>query len=102
MIVVMRPVQSVRPYPGNPRLNDDAVDAVARSLLEFGFRQPIVVDADGVIVVGHTRYKAALRLGLTDVPVHVATDPLSCVVLGTGRVLEGLDSNAMLRKVLKR
>jgi DNA modification methylase len=67
-------ITDVKPYPGNPRDNDDAVDAVAASLREFGFRQPIVVDAEGVIVVGHTRYKAALKLGLEKVPVHVATD----------------------------
>jgi DNA modification methylase len=48
------------------------VDAVAASIREFGFRQPIVVDAQGVIIVGHTRYKAALKLGLQSVPVHVA------------------------------
>jgi DNA modification methylase len=71
MHVEMRPVGSIRPYENNPRLND-AVDAVAASIREFGFRQPIVVDEDGVIVVGHTRYKAALRLGLAEVPVHVA------------------------------
>jgi len=64
----------VKPYPGNPRLNDDAVDAVAASLREFGFRQPIVVDTEGVIVCGHTRWKAAQKLGLEKVPVHVAKD----------------------------
>jgi ParB-like chromosome segregation protein Spo0J len=62
------------PYDRNPRLNDQAVDAVAASLKAFGFRQPIVVDAEGVIIVGHTRWKAAKKLGLTQVPVHVATD----------------------------
>jgi DNA modification methylase len=67
-------ITDVKPYPGNPRLNDDAVDAVAASLKEFGFRQPIVVDGEGVIVCGHTRYKAALKLGLEKVPVHVAKD----------------------------
>ena len=72
MLVEIRPIDSVRPYPGNPRRNDDAVDAVAKSIAEFGFRQPIVVDADGVVVVGHTRLKAALKLGMTEVPVHVA------------------------------
>ena len=72
MIVELRPTDSVRPYPGNPRRNDDAVEAVAMSLTEFGFRQPIVVGAEGVIIVGHTRLKAALQLGLTEVPVHVA------------------------------
>ncbi|MCC7424465.1 MAG: ParB N-terminal domain-containing protein [Planctomycetaceae bacterium] len=64
----------VRPYPGNPRLNDDAVDAVAASLREFGWRQPLVVDGEGVLVCGHTRWKAAQKLGLQQVPVHVATD----------------------------
>ncbi|MBI3866803.1 MAG: ParB N-terminal domain-containing protein [Planctomycetia bacterium] len=64
----------IKPYENNPRLNDDAVAAVAASLKEFGFRQPIVVDADGVIIVGHTRFKGAQRLGLERVPVHVATD----------------------------
>ena len=62
----------LEPYENNPRLNDDAVEAVATSIREFGFRQPIVVDEDGVIVVGHTRYKAAQKLGLAEVPVHVA------------------------------
>src|SRR5690606_16704561 len=66
--------ERVRPYEKNPRLNDDAVDAVARSLEEFGFRQPIVVDEQDTIIVGHTRWKAAQRLGMAKVPVHVAQD----------------------------
>jgi len=74
MKICLRKLTSIRPYDQNPRLNDDAVESVARSIREFGFRQPIVVDGDGVIVVGHTRYKAALNLGLEQVPVHVATD----------------------------
>jgi DNA modification methylase len=74
MHVEERPISSIRPYSNNPRLNDAAVDAVAQSIQEFGWRQPIVVDAEGVIVCGHTRYKAALKLGLETVPVHVATD----------------------------
>ena len=72
--VEIRPIDAITPYDRNPRLNDDAVDAVAASLAEFGFRQPIVVDGDGVIIVGHTRWKAAKKLGLTEAPVHVATD----------------------------
>src|SRR5262249_53452071 len=72
MHVEMRPIGTIRPYANNPRLNDAAVEAVAASIREFGFRQPIVVDEDGVIIVGHTRYKAALKLGLETVPVHVA------------------------------
>jgi DNA modification methylase len=72
MKVEMRKLSAIKPYENNPRLNDAAVDAVAASIREFGFRQPIVVDEDGVIIVGHTRYKAALNLGLEKVPVHVA------------------------------
>ncbi|HUW31547.1 MAG TPA: ParB N-terminal domain-containing protein [Planctomycetota bacterium] len=72
--IELRPTASIIPYARNPRVNDPAVDAVAASIREFGFRQPIVVDAAGVIVVGHTRWKAATKLGLTQVPVHVARD----------------------------
>lgn len=67
-------IDDVRPYEANPRINDQAVDAVAASLREFGFRQPIVVDEQNVIIVGHTRWKAAKKLGLAQVPVHVARD----------------------------
>jgi len=67
-------IGKVKPYEKNPRRNDKAVEAVANSIREFGFRQPIVVDEHGVIVVGHTRHKAALKLGLKTVPVHVAAD----------------------------
>lgn len=73
MHVKLWPIKDIRPYANNPRVNDQAVDAVAQSIQEFGFRQPIVVDEHGVIIVGHTRYKAALKLGLKKVPVHVAT-----------------------------
>jgi len=72
--VELRGIDTIRPYEANPRINDQAVDAVAASLKEFGFRQPIVVDADGVIIVGHTRWKAAKKLNLARLPVHVATD----------------------------
>ena len=68
------PIGDVRPYEDNPRRNDSAVQAVANSLREFGWKQPIVVDADGTIVVGHTRHKAALALEMTHVPVVVASD----------------------------
>lgn len=72
--VEQRDIKTIRPYDHNPRRNDEAVEAVANSIREFGFKQPIVVDKDGVIVVGHTRYKAALKLGLKTVPVAVADD----------------------------
>ncbi|MEW6198070.1 MAG: DNA methyltransferase [Planctomycetota bacterium] len=72
--VEYRPLAAIKPYDKNPRDNDAAVDAVAESIRRFGFRQPIVVDAEGVIVCGHTRWKAAQKLGLEQVPVHVARD----------------------------
>lgn len=69
------PISDVRPYEGNPRtIPSEAVDRVAASIREFGFRQPIVVDADGVIIAGHTRLKAAQKLGLEKVPVVVAEE----------------------------
>jgi ParB/RepB/Spo0J family partition protein len=74
MEITLWQIDDVKPYERNPRLNDEAVDAVAASIREFGFRQPIVVDREGVIVVGHTRWRAAKKLGLAQVPVHVATD----------------------------
>jgi DNA modification methylase len=72
MRVEMRPIGSIRPYENNPRVNDAGVDAVAASIREFGFNQPIVVDEQDVIIVGHTRYKAAVKLGMAMVPVYVA------------------------------
>jgi len=74
MDVKLVSTDDIKPYEGNPRVNDPAVDAVAASLREFGFRQPIVIDEAGVIIVGHTRWKAAKKLGLAKVPVHVARD----------------------------
>jgi len=70
----MRPVETLRPYDRHARINDAAVAGVARSIGRFGFRQPIVADAAGVIICGHVRYKAARMLGLRKVPVHVAED----------------------------
>ena len=64
--VQLRSIDSIKPYDRNPRINDQAVDAVAASLKEFGFQQPIVVDADGVIVAGHTRSRWRLRIGARD------------------------------------
>jgi DNA modification methylase len=72
MHVELRNVAEIKLYPHNPRRNDQAVAAVAASIREFGFRQPIVLDTDGVIVVGSTRLKAAIQLGMKQVPVHVA------------------------------
>lgn len=68
------PIARPKPYARNPRDNKAAIPAVAESLRIHGFRQPIVVDRDGTIIVGHTRWEAAKLLGLSEVPVHVAAD----------------------------
>lgn len=67
-------LSEITPYENNPRKNDEAVKLVAKSIEEFGFKVPIVVDKDGIIIAGHTRYKAAKKLGLEVVPVIRADD----------------------------
>ena len=74
MNIVERKLGEVRPYEKNPRRNDDAVQYVAESIRQFGFKVPLVIDNDGVIVAGHTRWKAAKKLGLKTVPCIVADD----------------------------
>lgn len=74
MTIVEKKVSELIPYGNNPRRNDEAVQYVANSIKEFGFKVPIVIDADGVIVAGHTRLKAAKKLGLKTVPCVVADD----------------------------
>jgi len=74
MDVKLMNVDDVKPYENNPRINDSAVDAVCASIREFGWRVPIVCDQQLVIICGHTRWKAAKKLGLAKVPVHVAKD----------------------------
>lgn len=72
--IVYKKLDDLTPYENNPRLNDGAVDAVAKSIEEFGFKVPIVIDKDGVIVAGHTRLKAAKQLQIDEVPCIVAED----------------------------
>lgn len=67
-------INSIKPYENNPRMNDEAVDYVANSIKEFGFKVPIIVDKDNVIVTGHTRLKASQKLGLKEVPIIKAED----------------------------
>ena len=74
MNIIERDIETLIPYANNPRNNDSAVDAVAASIKEFGFKVPIIIDKEGVIVAGHTRLKAAKKLGLETVPVIEATD----------------------------
>ena len=74
MLIVTKPLSEIRPYEKNPRKNDEAVQYVANSIKEFGFKVPIVIDKDGIIVAGHTRYKASKKLKLTEVPCIIADD----------------------------
>lgn len=69
---IMTPIGCIFPYDKNPRDNSRSIDRVAESIREFGFLQPIVCDANGVILAGHTRYAAAQKLGLSEVPVLFA------------------------------
>ena len=69
------PLATIKPYWRNPRANDKSVDAVAKSITDYGFNVPIVVDKEFVILAGHTRYKASQRLGLETIPVVVIDLP---------------------------
>lgn len=72
--IIMMPLDSIKPYENNPRHNDTAVEIVANSIKEFGFKNPIIVDKNNVIIAGHTRLKAAYVLGLYTAPVIIAED----------------------------
>ena len=74
MEIINKKVDELIPYKNNPRLNDGAVEYVAKSIKEFGFKVPIIIDKNNVIVAGHTRYKASKQLGLKEVPCIVADD----------------------------
>src|SRR5438309_11787036 len=75
MNVVMFPIKDIRNYDANPRLiSDAAVTKLASLIQEFGWTQPIVLDSEHVVVAGHTRLAAAIRLGRTHVPVHFAAE----------------------------
>jgi ParB-like chromosome segregation protein Spo0J len=72
MEVTTAHIDDVIPYARNPRNNEAAVDKVAASIREYGWRQPIVVDKEMTIIAGHTRLMAAMKLGLEKVPIHIA------------------------------
>lgn len=74
MEILYKALSEIRPYENNPRVNDKAASAVAKSIKAYGFKVPIVISADGEIVCGHTRYKASVQLGLDKVPCIVADD----------------------------
>lgn len=74
MQIIEKSIDELTPYENNPRKNDKSVDYVANSIKLFGFKVPIVIDGNGVIVAGHTRYKAAVKLKMDTVPCIVADD----------------------------
>lgn len=74
MKIIEKSINDLTPYENNPRKNDKSVDYVANSIQQFGFKVPIVIDSSGVIVAGHTRYKAAVKLKMETVPCIVADD----------------------------
>ena len=74
MQIITKNISELQPYGNNPRINDKAIELVANSIKEFGFKVPIIIDKDNVIVAGHTRYNACQVLGLTEVPCIVADD----------------------------
>ena len=76
MQIINVPIGELKPYENNPRVNDKAIEYVAESIREFGFKVPIIVDENGVIVAGHTRYLAAKELGMETVPT-IMTDDLT-------------------------
>lgn len=74
MEIIYKKVSDLIPYEKNPRKNDEAVEYVANSIKEFGFKVPIVIDKNGTIVTGHTRLKASKQLGIKEVPCIIADD----------------------------
>lgn len=74
MNIIQKKLEELIPYENNPRNNDEAVSYVVESIKEFGFKVPIIIDKNNVIVAGHTRYKASEKLGIKEVPCLVADD----------------------------
>lgn len=74
MEIVYKKVNDLIPYENNPRINDEAIEYVKNSIKEFGFKVPVVIDKDNVIIAGHTRIKASKELGIKDIPCIIADD----------------------------
>ncbi len=74
MQITNKKISELKEYENNPRDNSAAIEAVANSIKEFGFKVPIIVDGNNIIIAGHTRYKAAISLGLDEVPCIIASD----------------------------
>lgn len=74
MNIVNKKIEDLKPYENNPRKNEKAIEYVANSIKEFGFKVPLVIEKDGTIVTGHTRYQACKQLGIDEIPCIVADD----------------------------
>lgn len=74
MEIIYKNIDELIPYENNPRLNDEAVEYVKNSIKEFGFKVPVVIDKDNVIIAGHTRIKASKELRIKDIPCIIADD----------------------------
>ena len=98
-------ITQIKPYENNPRFNDNAIDPLVKSIEQFGFLVPIVVDKDGVIITGHTRYEASKKLGLEQVPViyatHLSDDKVKAFRLADNRLSQNATWNEdLLQKEL--
>ena len=89
--IIYKKITEIQPYGNNPRDNRKAVEPVAESIREFGFRVPIIIDGDGTIVAGHTRYEAAKLLGLKQVPC-VTTQDLTPEKIKAFRIIDNKTS----------
>ena len=74
MEIIYKKLNEIKPYENNPRINDEAVEYVKKSIKEFGFKVPCVIDKNGTLITGHTRYKASKELGLKEIPCIIADD----------------------------
>ena len=104
MDIVMKRISEIIPYENNPRENNEAAEVIAESIREFGFKNPIILDADNVIVCGHARLKAAMLLGLEEVPT-ITVDELTPTQIRAFRIadnktseLAGWDYEALQRE----
>ena len=90
--IVTKKIKDITPYWNNPRKNEKAIDAVMHSIEEFGFKNPIIIDKEGVIISGHTRRLAAIKLGLKEVPCivgdHLTESQVKAFRLADNRVSE--------------
>lgn len=74
MNIIQKNISEIKPYEKNPRKNDEAVEYVMKSIKEFGFKIPVIIDKNNVIVAGHTRYKACEKLGIRQIPCIIVDD----------------------------